>query len=219
MTDHVSAPRAEDVFSVGTRVSWGAIFGGGLVAFAIYLMLTTLGAAVGLTVSDRVNPGSLKTAAIVWGIVTLSAALFVGGVMTSLFTVGENKVEAVFYGVIMWAFLLGLLLVLGSIGIHSGLHGMVRMTHVDASTPGTNWESGARDAGVPSALITDWRRKAGTAPADHQETMEAATRAAWFAFAGIWISLVAAALGAWLGAGPTFRLVTIPGSGRILNPS
>jgi hypothetical protein len=221
MADHVSTPHAEDLVSVGTRVSWGAIAGGALVAFAIYFMLTILGAAVGLTVSDRVKPTSLQTAAVAWGILTLSAALFVGGLMTSLFTVGENKVEAVFYGVIMWAFLLGLLIVLGAVGIQSGFKGMVALTNFDPSMPVTSWEGGAKEAGVPAEVIADWRRKTGAAdkltgkaeePGDHKEMMQAATRVAWYTFGGIWISMLAAALGAWLGAGPTFRIVAVRGS-------
>ena len=80
-------------------------------------MFTTLGRAVGLSISDRVAPSSLQTGTVVWTILTLCVALFVGGLMASLFTVGENKVESVFYGVIMWAFLLALFLGMGAAGV------------------------------------------------------------------------------------------------------
>ena len=160
MTSSNSAPRAEDLFSVGARISWGAILGGSFVALAIYFMLAILGAAVGLSVSDRVNQTTIQTAAVVWGIVTLSAALFVGGLITSLFTVGENKVEAVFYGVIMWAFLLTLFLFLAATGVRAGASGMVGLSGVAQAASAPGWQATARDAGVPQDLIEEWRRKA-----------------------------------------------------------
>jgi len=201
---------------VGTRISWGAILGGGLVAFAIYFALTILGAAVGLSISDRMRPPSLHTALAIWTILTLAVAVFVGGVMTSYFTVGENKVEAIFYGVIMWAFLVTLLLAFGAAGAHGGFGGMVHMTYGDGTAMTNDWEAGAREAGVPAQVIADWRTKTGNAatnpdqpatPATQQESLDAAKRVAWWTFAGAWISMLAAAAGAWLGAGPTFRLV------------
>src|SRR5207248_9980534 len=158
MANSASTPQAEDLFSVGSRISWGAILGGGLVALALYFMFTTLGAAVGLSISDRVKPTSLQVAAVAWTILTLSVALFVGGLMASLFTVGENKVESVFYGVIMWAFLLGLFLCMGAAGVRSGLSGMVGLAQV-AQAGGPDWEASAREAGVPPDAIEEWRRK------------------------------------------------------------
>ena len=206
MADRATTPQVEDLVSVGTRVSWAAIFGGALVAFAIYFMLTILGAAVGLTVSDNVKSTTLRSAAVWWAILTLSAALFVGGVLTSLFTVGENKVESVFYGVILWAVLLLMVLILGAAGVRGGFGGAVRLVHVDPSTSTANWEAAAQEAGVSADTIAEWRRKtAATAEKaaakvedNQKEIKDAATRVAWYTFAGIWLSMLAAAGGAWL---------------------
>ena len=71
--------RAEDVMSVGTRVSWGAIVAGAVLALALFFLLTLLGSAVGVSLTDRVEAGNLRTAAVVWTIVTTCAAVFVGG--------------------------------------------------------------------------------------------------------------------------------------------
>jgi hypothetical protein len=214
MANSVATPQAEDLFSVGSRISWGAILGGGLVALALYFMFTTLGAAVGLSMSDRITPSSLQTGTVVWTILTLCVALFVGGLMASLFTVGENKVESVFYGVIMWAFLLALFLCMGAAGVRGGVSGMVGLAQI-AQASGPEWEARARDAGVPTEAIDEWRRKAQEAvakahdPQTQQEMKAAATRVAWYAFAGTWISMIAAAAGSWIGAGPTFRVVGV----------
>jgi hypothetical protein len=222
MANSVSTPQAEDLFSVGSRVSWSAILGGGLVSLALYFMFMTLGAAVGLSISDRVRPHTLQVTAVVWSILTLSIALFVGGVMASLFTVGENKVEAVFYGVIMWAFLVGVSLCMGAAGVRGGINGMVGLAQV-AQSAGPEWEANAREVGVPGDVIEEWRRKAreaatkATDPQTQDEVKAAATRLAWYAFGGTWISMIAAAAGSLVGAGPTFRLVPVAIRSRTIN--
>jgi hypothetical protein len=223
MSNTDSAPQAEDLFSVGSRISWAAILGGSLVALALYFMFTTLGAAVGLSISDRVNPTNLQIAAVAWTILTLCVALFVGGLMASLFSVGENKVEAVFYGVIMWAFLLFIFLCMGAVGVRSGISGMVGLAQV-AQASGPDWEANAREAGVPNETIEEWRRKAqdtvakANDPQKQEEMKAAATRVAWYAFAGTWISMIAAAAGSWIGAGPTFRVVSLSARPRTISP-
>lgn len=202
-----SAPRVEDLASVGTRISWGAILAGTFLAAGVYFLLATLGGAVGLSISDRMNPTALHPGVIGWAFVTTAAALFVGGLVTSLYTVGENKTEAVMSGIIMWALLFTLLLVLSGVGIRSGFNAMVAIGN---STPG--WEAAAREAGVPADQIETWRRTAAAAvqnPQNQQAVLDAAKRIGWYAFAGTWLSMLAAAAGALVGAGPTFRIVAV----------
>jgi hypothetical protein len=194
-----------------------------MLALGLYFLLTILGAAVGLSISDRVNPASLQTGAVVWACLITCVALFVGSLVTSLFTVGENKVEAVLYGVIMWALLFALLLVLGAAGIRGGFNAMVSLANTGPTASSQSWETGARDAGVPADLIEDWRRRLGAGaaktipdPQQQQAMADGATRLAWFTFAGIWVSMLAAAAGALVGAGPTFRLVGEGPSRRVV---
>jgi hypothetical protein len=217
MNEPVTSPRVEDVVSVGTRISWSAILAGTLLALGVYFLLGTLGGAVGLSTSDRMNPTNLQTAAIIWAFLITVAALFVGGLATSLFTVGENKIEAVMSGVIMWALLSALLLLLGAAGVRAGFNAMVGMANAAQSASTQEWETGARAAGVSAEHIEDWRRKQAKTtdntvlnPADQQALSRAATRISWYVFAGPWLSMLAAAAGACLGAGPTFRIVAVP---------
>ena len=178
-------------------------------------MFSILGAAVGLSVANCADSRSLFISAIAWNIVTLSISLLVGGIMVSAFTAGENKVEAVTYGVIMWGFVFGVFMVVGAIGANSGLNGLVGLAQATQGTHRADWENGAREAGVSQELIEDWRRKAATAgervndPQTREEIRQAAKRTAWWLFGGIWISMIAAAFGGWAGAGPTFRLVPV----------
>ena len=46
-------------------------------------------------------------------------------------------------------------------------------------------------------------------PANRQAIAENATRAAWYSFLGTLISMIAAGLGGYVGAGPTLRLFTL----------
>ena len=208
-------PRAEDVVSVGTRVSWPAILAGAVLALAMYFLLAILGGAVGVSVKDRVDPNKLQTGAFIWAIVTTCAALFVGGVVTSQFTVGENKMEAILYGILMWALLMAFLLLLGAAGVRAGFSAMVGMATIAQNTTDESWDAAAERAGVPRSQIDAWRKQSGDT--ETKEAKDARTKLSetsaktitWYAFAGAWISMIAAAAGAWIGAGPTFRLVTV----------
>jgi len=212
--------RAEDVLPVRSRVSWGAIFAGSVLALAAYLIFTLLGTAIGLTVSNSARAETLQTGAAIWVIASLAIALFVGGWVTTQLTVGENKTEAVVHGVIMWGVLLAMLLWLTASGMRAGFNAMVGMANVAAAagsnTTPEDWEAAARRAGVSQETINDWKAKAQNAPADvrrkaadpeNQEALTAhAAEAAWWTLLGTVLSMAAAVGGAVAGAGPTLRI-------------
>jgi hypothetical protein len=211
--------RAEDLVPVRSRVSWGAIVAGAVVALAVYLVLTLLGSAIGLTVSDTVRTDSLKPGGAIWAILATAIALFVGGWVTTQCTVGENKTEAVVHGVIMWGVVLAMLLWLMATGVRAGFNAMVGMANVGTAaarnTTTGEWEAAARRSGVPQATINEWRQKAADAPAETRRAVEdpanqqAATQATWWTLLGTLLSMAAAVVGALVGAGPTFRLRAI----------
>jgi hypothetical protein len=214
----------EDVLPVRSRVSWGAIFAGAMVALALYFLLTLLGGAVGLSVGGRVRPETLGTGAAVWAVLATVVSLFVGGYVTSQCSVGENRFEAVLYGVILWGVLFAMLMWLMASGVRAGFTAMVGMSQAtlavtgDASSRG--WEEAARQAGVSQDQIDDWRKKApdgaGQArqvaedAATRQAAADATTRVTWWAFLGTLVSMLASVAGAYFGAGPRFRMVTVP---------
>jgi len=49
----ITSPRAADLVSVRSRVSWGAIAAGAMVALSIYIILSMLGVALGVEVAVR----------------------------------------------------------------------------------------------------------------------------------------------------------------------
>src|SRR5919202_3145332 len=145
---------AEDLLPVHSRVSWGAIFAGAVLTLALYLVLTLLGSAIGLSVSDRVQGQSLATGAAVWAVVSTALALFVGGWITAQLTVGENKLEAALHGVILWGVVFAAFLWLVASGVRSGFNALVGMSQaVGQAAPrdmsAQDWEAAARRAGVP----------------------------------------------------------------------
>ena len=105
----------EPLVSVHSRVSWGALLAGSVVAIAVYSLLTMLGIAVGFSVSDR-----LGTGAAVWSFVTLLLAMFVGGWVATRCTAGELRSEAVLYGIIVWGITSTLLIPLTAAGVGLG---------------------------------------------------------------------------------------------------
>jgi len=214
--------QAEDVIPVQSRISWAAIIAGSMLALAGALLLTLLGSAVGLSVHDNVSGRSLAVGAVVWAILVTAGSLFFGGFVASQMTTGENKVEGVLYGVLVWAVTFGVLIWLAAQGVKSGFSAMVGMANAGnnaAATNGLTWIDMARNAGVPESEIDRMRatvpdaaaraRDAANDPNARQEIADNATRAAWYSFLGTLIAMAAAAVGGYVGSGPTLRLFTI----------
>ena len=246
----------EDVLPVGSRISWGAILAGAVLALALYFLLTLLGAAIGLSVSDDASAGSLGTGAAIWAVLVTALCLFVGGYAASHFTVGEDKVEAAVYGALVWAVVFAMLLWLMASGVRAGFGAMVGVATAGGAAVGSvadaipgdalsadalsgltaaDVEQFARDAGVDQAQIDQMKQSAdefaaeARDPAARREARaaaekqvdqaadrvgQAATTAAWWAFGGTLISMLAAIGGGFVGAGPRFRLFAARGPRR-----
>ncbi len=225
MAESVSV-RAEDLVPVRSRVSWGPIFAGATLALGVYLVLTLLGAAIGMSVSDNVRSGTLGTGAAVWAVMTTAVALFAGGWVASQLSVGENKGEAAMYGLLVWGLVFAMFLWLVGTGVRAGFNAMVGMAHTGAvvtqNTTPQDWETGARQAGFSQSQLDEMKVKlkdapsaaktAAEDPANRQAMADAATHVTWWTLLGTLLSMVAAMAGALVGAGPTFRLMGVSGS-------
>ena len=248
---------AEDILPVSSRISWGAILAGAVLALALYFLLTLLGAAIGLSVSDDADAGALGTGAAIWAVLVTALCLFAGGYAASHFTVGESKAEAAVYGMLVWAVVFAMLLWLMASGVRAGFGAMVGVATAGGAAVGAvadavpgdalsadslkglttaDVERIAREVGVEQAQIDRMkqssrrvrrrgprpRRPAGgpgeTAEREAGEAAEAvgdaATTAAWWAFGGTLLSMLAAVGGGALGAGPRFRLFPVGGARR-----
>jgi len=207
----------QDVASVGSRVSWGAIFAGAFVALTLCVFLGVLGVALNLSVANTdVRGDQLATGAGIWTIVSLLVALFLGGFVTSRTTVGEKKGEALMYGVLVWAVLIAMMVGFGAVGANTdyGLGGYLRQAGTTMTQPrGQQANAEATQKGNLNAQQAAKLNEGAEASRQAAHDMSATSRA-WWAFAGIGLSLFAAMLGALVGAGP--ELVLRHWSGRRL---
>lgn len=125
---NASFPRPDDVLAVRSRVSWPAIAAGAMIATAVYFVMTLLGAALGLEIAVRGATTHLGAGAAVYSVLALLIAMFFGGWATSRLAVGESKLEAVLYGIILWGALFLGLVWLFSVGIRTGFGAMVGLS-------------------------------------------------------------------------------------------
>jgi hypothetical protein len=220
--------RVEDLVGLRSRVSWPAIFAGAVLALAIFFVLSLLGASIGLTVYDDVNSRTINMGAAAWAIISLLAALFLGGWFVSQATVGENKCEAAVHGLLMWGVFFALTLGLTAMGIRAGFNSLVGAA-VIAETAGVT-DSAAPDRAKTERFLRDelkatdeqiaqfnrFADRPVTATREALEdpkTRENVKTASWWTLFGVLLSMAAAMVGALVGAGPTFRLLAVRGYG------
>jgi len=210
---------AKDLLPVRSRVSWSAILAGAVIALAVYFLLGALGVALGLSLSDRVEPNNLGTGAGIYALVTYLVALFLGGWVASQCTVGENRGEAAMYGVLTWGLVSACLLVLAMQGVSAGYGAFMDVSRHPAASQNTNL-SNMNNQTLMAAGFTqdeintmqakfDRLRNNPRAAGEDLRAVAADPRtkaAAWWTFGGILISVFAAIFGALAGAGPEYVL-------------
>jgi hypothetical protein len=190
-----------DVASVGSRVSWGAVLAGVMVALGLYVTFSALAVATGLSLADRANPDNFPIGAAIVAAVTLIAAMFLGGFVASRMTVGEQTGEAITYGVLVWGTVL-LLLTIGGMSLGLNLLDSARRGDVTDAGSMMPAERMQQDLGLNqqqadryNQMVNESRRDRGTAES-----------IAWWTFGTMALSLLAAIGGGLAGAGPEFVL-------------
>lgn len=229
--------RVEDLLPVKSRVSWGAILAGAVLALALAFLFSLFGSAFGLSMRDRMSGDQLSTAAAIWAVVTTVLALFLGGLAATKLAVGENMWEAYVHGLLVWGATFALILGLMGMGVNSGfaslasVAGTSRLASADVSqtslgqfTADKDWETKAREAGVEQEKIDKIKKNAKEAqdaaiktaanlaadPATQNVAMNNLAQASWWTLLGTILSMLAAVAGAALGCGPSFRIVGLP---------
>ncbi len=87
------------------KLSWGAIFGGTFVALGVWILLYSLGLALGLSSVDPADPGSAKSAGIgtgIWSLIAPLIALFAGGLVASRTAGVVDKMGGALHGAVLW---------------------------------------------------------------------------------------------------------------------
>ncbi|WP_223642589.1 hypothetical protein [Corallococcus sp. EGB] len=87
------------------KLSWGAIFGGTFAALGVWILLYTLGLALGLSSVNPANPGSAKSAGTftgIWSVIVPLVALFVGGMVAARSAGIVDKGGGALHGLVLW---------------------------------------------------------------------------------------------------------------------
>src|SRR5947209_14505515 len=154
-----TSPRASDLLAVRSRVSWPAIAAGAMIAAAIYFVLTLLGVALGVEVAVRGATAHLGAGAAIYSILTMLLAMFFGGWATSRLAVGESKMEAVLYGIILWGTLFLGLVWLFSAGIRTGFGAMIGLS---SGAYSLSTDGGGTDRASSPGFVENLRRRYDT---------------------------------------------------------
>lgn len=233
-------PSAIDLLAVKSRVSWGAIAAGAMIALTIYVVLAMLGLALGIEVAMRRPADRLGTGTAIYSIVSLLLAMFFGGWATSRLAVGESKLEAVLYGIILWGVLFAGMMWLVTAGLRTGFGAMVGVasgayTDSSGSVDVDRITRDLKNAGMDEATVNKYRtyyervrndpsetadvgREVSRDPEAQQtgrEAAEAARQAAWWSLVGVVVSLGTVVFGALVGSGELLQPVPILGVKRV----
>ena len=102
--ERVGASHGDVRTRTGFRLSWGAILAGLVIATALQLVFSTLGAAIGLAAFD---PGSSAQAfgigTALWAVVSLLVALFLGGSTTGRLAGVLSRADGFLHDALLWA--------------------------------------------------------------------------------------------------------------------
>lgn len=174
------------------RVRWGPIFSGLVIAIGSQLVLSALGAAIGLSNiansgAPRSIAGSIGTGVGIWSIISLLISLGLGGWVTARACGPMNRSTALLNGAILWA----TTLTIGSWLLANGVAGTFGVVAANAGEALNQ----AQQSGVnlpnqaPNVSAQDARNIAGNA-----------AKAGWSFLFGSLLGLVASMAGASAGA-------------------
>ncbi|MGJ7543333.1 hypothetical protein [Variovorax sp. LT1R16] len=134
------------------RVSWGAIFAGVVIAMALHMVLSLLGAGLGLSTIDPLkhstpDAATFGLAAGLWWVVSSALALFVGGWIAAHLAGAADKTDASLHGLLTW-------------GLATVVTAYILASMVGAVASGTgNLLGTAATAGASSAPVAEAMRR------------------------------------------------------------
>ncbi|WP_416673903.1 hypothetical protein [Egbenema bharatensis] len=190
----VAVPAAVDYHD---RVRWGPILAGLVLAITAQLVLSGIGAAIGLSaVAAADNPqqaaADVGTGVGIWPIISLLIALFLGGWLTTRLCGPMNRSTALLNGTVLWATTIALSAWLLTSGV-AGAFGVI----------GANLGEIINQTQTGTAGTTE-----GLDQQQVRQIAENAATAGWtFAF-GALLGLIATLVGATLGARPPRQPIT-----------
>lgn len=194
-----------------SRINWGAIWGGTFIAMFFQLLLGLFGLAIGLTVinpAQGVSPQGIGIGTGIWLILITLISVFIGAFAAGRFAGTAAKYDGLLHGVTTLAFLTILSLFLVTSGVSNVVGGAFSYALQAAQTPqmqqmmpsGTQIQQQTTGAAAPTQQLTPQQQMAIKQQAD-----KFATRASWIAFITGLLSLIAAAIGGFVGMGSRYK--------------
>jgi hypothetical protein len=173
-------------------VRWGPIFSGLVIAIGTQLVLSALGAAIGLSNiansgAPRSIAGSVGTGVGIWSIISLLISLGVGGWVTARACGPMNRSTALLNGAILWA----TTLTIGSWLLANGVAGTFGVVAANAGAAINQAQQG--NVNLPNQPPT-------VSAQDARNIAENAAKAGWSFLFGSLLGLVASMAGASAGA-------------------
>lgn len=106
----------------GSRIAWGGVWSGLLVALGVVLVLTVLGLAIGISATEmspgeEANTRGLGIGAAVWSGLTLVIALFLGGLVSTSTGMVYDRASGLIQGVLVWVLAVLLLIYMAASGV------------------------------------------------------------------------------------------------------
>jgi hypothetical protein len=179
---HVGSRTPPEVYpSTISRISWGAIFAGTVVAFVAQILFTLLGLAIGLTIVEPMTGQApwegVGIGAGIWWVVTALISLFLGGWTAGRLAGMPLRQDAMLHGVVVW--------------------GLITFVSLFFAISGV----GAVASGPLGTIQQAMRQMIGQVGQINQMDLTGGVMmTAWWAFAALLAGVIAVAVGAALGA-------------------
>jgi hypothetical protein len=114
------------------RISWGAVFAGVVMVVAVHILLTMLGAGIGLSIiepgaGDNPSAAGLGIGGAVWWTVANLIALLIGGFVAARLAGVAWRFDGLLHGLLTWAFALIVTLWLMTTALASVMGGTLSM--------------------------------------------------------------------------------------------
>ena len=204
------------------EMRWGAIIGGWLVATGFASMLYVAGLAMGFSAFEPNNAEAaakgIGMGAACWMILTWTISLLLGGIFASWFDGRSDPTMGALHGVTVWGLSIAASGLLLTLGLAQALQGgaaaagarvpQAQMTQrVAPSNDVQVAPDGATPAATSAAPAQPVSRTATASDTAREEAVKRYTAVAmWIAFLSTLFSLIASAIGGWLGAGHIHRV-------------
>jgi hypothetical protein len=133
------------------KVSWGGVFAGVLVALGVVLLMTAIGAAIGVTAGGA--PSARGAGSALWAELQRVAALFVGGFVATRTSAIVDRATLLCEGVLVWVVTFAVMAHLGGAGAAALTRGAFSVLDAAPATIAATLDSEPGEAesnGVPA---------------------------------------------------------------------